>query len=95
MVDAEPAAVVLGGVTVTEEAYLGAYPFAGAGSETVGLVRKRSPFLSIEAVLKAASSQSGHGSMNPLAFSTHTGSSHAPEGSVVLTMNMPLSGSPQ
>ena len=54
MVDAEPAAVVLGGVAIAEEAYLGAYPFAGAGSETVGLVRKRSPFLSIEAVLKAA-----------------------------------------
>ena len=38
-VDAEPAAIVLGGVAVAEEAELGAYPFAGAGSETVCLVR--------------------------------------------------------
>ena len=39
VVDAEPAAVVLGGVAVAEEAELGAYPFARAGSETVRLVR--------------------------------------------------------
>ena len=39
VVDVEPAAVVLGGVAVAEEAELGAYPFARAGSETVCLVR--------------------------------------------------------
>lgn len=56
VVDAEPAAIVLGGVAVAEEAELGAYPFARAGSETVRLVRKRCPLLSVKAIFKIADS---------------------------------------
>ena len=56
VVDAESAAVVLGGVAVAEEAELGAYPFARAGSETVRLVRKRCPLLSVKAIFKIADS---------------------------------------
>ena len=56
VVDAEPAAVILGGVAVAEEAELGADPFARTGSETVRLVRKRCPLLSVKAIFKIADS---------------------------------------